>query len=62
MRHPAGGRGPGLVDRSLQISPLNPTARLAMAQLEGPGGDGSGRVRGLGLSRDAVSLAWSARG
>jgi hypothetical protein len=35
---------------------------MAMAQLDGPGRDGSGRIRGLGLSRDSVSLAWSARG
>jgi tetratricopeptide (TPR) repeat protein len=49
------------VTRALEISPLNPTARLAMSQLEAPGRDGSGRIRGLGLSRDSVSLAWSAR-
>lgn len=47
--------------RALDISPLNPTARLAMSQLEGTGGEGQGRIRGLGLSRDSVSLAWSAR-
>ena len=47
--------------RALEISPLNPTARLAMSQLEGAGRDGPGRIRGLGLSRDSVSLAWSAR-
>jgi tetratricopeptide (TPR) repeat protein len=47
--------------RALEISPLNPTARLAMSQLEGSGRDGKGRIRGLGLSRDSVSLAWSAR-
>jgi hypothetical protein len=50
-----------LVTQALEISPLNPTARLAMAQLEGAGRDGAGRIRGLGLSRDSVSLAWSAR-
>jgi hypothetical protein len=32
-----------------------------MSQLEGAGRDGPGRIRGLGLSRDSVSLAWSAR-
>jgi hypothetical protein len=52
---------PAFVTHALEISPLNPTARMALAQLEGPGRDGSGRIRGLGLSRDSVSLAWSAR-
>ena len=50
-----------LSSRALEISPLNPTARLAQAQLAGPGGDGPGWTRVLGLSRDSVSLAWSAR-
>ncbi len=50
-----------ILTRALEVSPLNPTARLAMSQLEGTGGDGPGRIRGLGLSRDSVSLAWSAR-
>jgi tetratricopeptide (TPR) repeat protein len=50
-----------ILTQSLEVSPLNPTARLAMSQLEGAGGDGPGRIRGLGLSRDSVSLAWSAR-
>ena len=59
--HPPATQCAALVARALEVSPLNPTARLAMAQLEGPGRDGSGRIRGLGLSRDAVSLAWSAR-
>jgi hypothetical protein len=58
--HPS-SEAPSLVTRALEISPLNPTARLAMAQLEGSGRDSSGRIRGLGLSRDSVSLAWSAR-
>jgi hypothetical protein len=58
--HPA-GVGPSLLSQALAISPLNPTARLAMAQIEEPGRDGRGRIRGLGLSRDSVSLAWSAR-
>jgi hypothetical protein len=57
--HPA-AEAPSLLSRALEISPLNPTARLAMAELEEPGRDGSGRIRGLGLSRDSVSLAWSA--
>ncbi len=52
---------PELLKRALEVSPLNPTARLALAQLEAasPSKDGPGRV--VGLSRDAVSLAWSAR-
>jgi hypothetical protein len=50
-----------ILTHALDVSPLNPTARLAMSQLEGRGGDGPGRIRGLGLSRDSVSLAWSAR-
>ena len=47
--------------QALQISPLNPTARLAMARLDPSGRRAPGSVRSLGLSRDAVSLAWSAR-
>lgn len=59
-QHPA-VQAPSLLTKALEISPLNPMARLAMAQLEEPGRDGTGRIRGLGLSRDSVSLAWSAR-
>jgi tetratricopeptide (TPR) repeat protein len=40
---------------------LNPTARLALAQLEPPGSRTPESFRTLGLSRDSVSLAWSAR-
>ncbi len=47
--------------RALEISPLNPTARLALAQAEPPGGRGPASSRTLVLSRDSVSLAWSAR-
>ncbi len=51
-----------MLTRSLQISPLNPTARLALSRLEPASGGRSARPSGsLGLSRDAVSLAWSAR-
>jgi hypothetical protein len=50
-----------ILTQALEVSPLNPTARLAMSQLEGAGRDGPARIRGLGLSRDSVSLAWSAR-
>src|SRR5262249_3022426 len=35
---------PTFVTHALEISPLTPTARMAMAQLEGPGRDGSGRI------------------
>lgn len=52
---------PELLKRALEVSPLNPTARLALAQLEAAGPSASGRIREVGLSRDAVSLAWSAR-
>ena len=60
------GQGPvpdvsGMLTRSLQISPLNPTARLAMARQEPSAGREARSVNSLGLSRDAVSLAWSAR-
>ena len=50
-----------MLTRALQISPLNPTARLALAQLDPPGSRAPRRSAALGLSRDAVSLAWSAR-
>ncbi|MGP0069176.1 MAG: hypothetical protein ACLQGP_36950 [Isosphaeraceae bacterium] len=57
-----GSRVSAMLERSLQISPLNPTARLALARLESPTVTGEKEsVRSLGLSRDAVSLAWSAR-
>ena len=50
-----------LSSRALAVSPLNPTARLTLAQLEEPAGDTAVSVRGLGLSRDAASLSWCAR-
>jgi tetratricopeptide (TPR) repeat protein len=50
-----------LVERALQVSPLNPTARLAAAQLETPGPSTTVSIRSLGLSRDVQSLAFSAR-
>jgi hypothetical protein len=50
-----------LLMRALHISPLHPAARVALAQLEPGRGAAPRSVRGLGLSRDAVSLAWSAR-
>ncbi len=52
---------PAMLERALEVSPLNATARLAMAQLDVPGREGQAPLRGLGLSRDSVSLAWSAR-
>jgi len=48
-----------LLDRALQVSPINPTARLALAQLEPPASAATTSIRGLGLSRDPLSLAWS---
>jgi len=50
-----------LLERALQVSPINPTARLALAQLEPPGSSRTVSVRSLGLSRDVLCLAWSAR-
>jgi tetratricopeptide (TPR) repeat protein len=50
-----------LVERALACSPLNPTARLAAAQLESPGRNTTVSIRSLGLSRDMLSLAWTAR-
>jgi len=52
---------PALLGRSLEISPINPTARLAVAQLEPPESGTTVSIRSLGLSRDALSLAWTAR-
>jgi tetratricopeptide (TPR) repeat protein len=50
-----------LSSRALEISPLNPTARLTRAQFEPIAGDKTISPHGLGLSRDAASLAWCAR-
>jgi tetratricopeptide (TPR) repeat protein len=50
-----------LLTRALEIAPLNPTARLALAQGETPGSPGPESYRTRGLSRDSVSLARSAR-
>jgi tetratricopeptide (TPR) repeat protein len=50
-----------LLEKALEASPLNPSARLAMAQLEARRGGKAGSIRSLGQCRDAVSLAWSAR-
>jgi tetratricopeptide (TPR) repeat protein len=50
-----------LLERALQASPINPTARLALAQLEPVQNTTDVSIRSLGLSRDAVSLTWTAR-
>src|SRR5262249_43614447 len=50
-----------LLERALEVSPLNPTARLAYAQLQPPGPGSAISIRSLGLSRDVPSLAWTAR-
>jgi tetratricopeptide (TPR) repeat protein len=49
------------LQKALEVSPLNPSARLAMAQIEAHRGGKVSSIRSLGQSRDAVSLAWSAR-
>jgi tetratricopeptide (TPR) repeat protein len=49
-----------LLIRALHVSPLNPTARLALAQLEQRAGTATRSSRSLGLSRDTISLAFSA--
>jgi hypothetical protein len=50
-----------LLNSALTVSPLNPTARLALAQLDQAVGATSISSRELGLSRDVVSLSWCAR-
>ena len=50
-----------LLERALPASPINPAARLALAQLETVQNTTDVSIRSLGLSRDAVSLAWTAR-
>jgi tetratricopeptide (TPR) repeat protein len=50
-----------LLNSALAVSPLNPTARLALAQLDQASDARAISTRGLGLSRDAVSLSWCAR-
>ncbi len=53
--------GRELVEAAVRISPINPMARLARAQLAAMSSESTSRGLDLGLSRDAVSLAWSAR-
>jgi hypothetical protein len=43
------------------VSPLNPTARLALAQIDQRASGATPALRDLGLSRDAVSLSWCAK-
>jgi tetratricopeptide (TPR) repeat protein len=50
-----------LVVRALEVSPVNPTARLARAQIDHPEAKAPLSTGSLGLSRDGVSLAWSSR-
>ena len=50
-----------LLERTLAASPINAQARFALAQLEPADGTKSLSAHSVGLSRDAVSLAWSAR-
>jgi hypothetical protein len=58
---PSPGEVAALASRALAVSPLDPTARLTLAQLKPGGSDMPVSPSGLGLSRDATSLAWSAR-
>ena len=50
-----------LLTAALQVSPINATARLVQAQLERATAKGKTSIRELGLSRDPLSLAWTAR-
>jgi len=50
-----------LLESAVRISPINPMARLARAQLVSRSSESTSRALDLGLSRDAASLAWSAR-
>ena len=53
--------GRELVEAAVRISPINPMARLARAQLASKSSKFPSWALDLGLSRDAVSLSWSAR-
>ena len=50
-----------LLDGAVRIAPINPMARLAQAQIKRNPGEPTALVQALGLSRDAASLAWTAR-
>jgi tetratricopeptide (TPR) repeat protein len=47
--------------RALEVTPLNPTARMALAQLDRNANAATISPRALGMSRDLVSLSWCAR-
>jgi hypothetical protein len=51
----------GLLEGAVRIAPIHPTARLARAELGPEADDPASLVRALGLSRDAASLARTAR-
>jgi hypothetical protein len=51
----------GMLEAALQASPLDREARLALAQLEPSQSGSEVSIRSLGLSRDAVSLTFTAR-
>jgi tetratricopeptide (TPR) repeat protein len=53
--------GRELVEAAVRISPISPVARLARAQHSSKPSASNFTSIDLGLSRDAVSLAWSAR-
>ncbi len=55
------GESRELLEAAALVTPLHPLARLARAQSEMVSGRSAAPVPALGLSRDAVSLAWSAR-
>ncbi|MGO9464762.1 MAG: hypothetical protein ACLQVF_11505 [Isosphaeraceae bacterium] len=50
-----------LFEQAMQVSPINPTARLGLAQLDRGEGAAVVSIDKLGLSRDGLSLATSAR-
>jgi len=50
-----------LFERAMQVSPINPTARLALAQLDRQEGASVVTIAKLGLSRDVLSLTSTAR-
>ena len=54
------GEARGLIDRAVEASPLEATARFALAHPI-PGEPDPGLARGLGQTRDVVALAWSGR-
>ena len=50
-----------LIEGAAAIAPLDPVARLVKARMGRNDGGPTNPAEGLGLSRDAVSLAWTAR-